>query len=111
MKPSTSNLILYNNEDVISNENEVVEIFNSYFSNIVTTSDIKDIGNYNAYDDCISNSLLMAIRKYSKHPSIVSIKNNCISDVKHSFFTLSHLAILKSVYDIDVSKATANHTY
>ena len=51
----------------------------------------------------------MAIRKYSEHPSIVSIENNCISEVKHSFSTLSHQAILKAVYDIDASKATASH--
>ena len=83
----SSNLILYDNEDIISKENDVAEIFNSYF--IANTLDIADIGNYNAHADDISNPILMAISKYSEHPSIVSIKNNCISDVKHSFSTLS----------------------
>ena len=46
---------------------------------------------------------------YSEHPSIVSIKNNCISDVEHSFSTLSHQDILNVIYDIDASKATASH--
>ena len=104
-----SNLILYDNEDIISKENDVAEIFNSYFSNIVNTLDITDMGNYNAYADDISNPILMAISKYSEHPSIVSIKNNCISDVKHSFSTLSHQDILNVIYDIDASKATASH--
>ena len=66
----------------------MAEIFNSYFSNIVNTLDIADIVNYNAYADDISNPIFMAISKYSEHHSIVSIKNNCISDVKHSFSTL-----------------------
>ena len=88
-KIATSNLILYDNEDIISKENDVAEIFNYYFSNIVNTLDITDMGNYNAYADDISNPIIMAISKYSEQPSIVSIKNNCISDVKHSFSTLS----------------------
>ena len=70
---TSSNLILYDNEDIISKENDVAEIFNSYFSNIVNTSDITDMGNYNAYADDISNPILMAISKYSEHP-------------KHSFY-------------------------
>ena len=48
---------------------------------------------------------------YSEHPSIVAIKQNCVSDVTHSFSfsILSQQDILKVVYDIDVSKATASH--
>ena len=35
----------------------MAEIFNSYLSNIVNTLGIRDIGNYNAYDDGISNPI------------------------------------------------------
>ena len=118
--PRTIDLILTNknkcffhndvidNEVLISNENELAETFNSYFSNIALKLDSKDMGNYNLDNGDISNPMLMAINKYAEHPSIVAIKI-CVSSVKHSFSILSQQDILKVVQDIDVSKATASH--
>ena len=83
--------------------------FNSYFSNIALSLDIKDSSNYSSESDDSSNPILTAIMNYSEHPSIVAIKQNCVSDVTHSFSILSQQDILKVVYDIDVSKATASH--
>ena len=96
---TSSNYILYDNADK----------FNSYFSNIAFSWDIKDIGNYNSGSDNTSNPILMAIKKYAEHPRIITIKHNCVSDVKHSFSILSQQDILKVVYDIDVNKATASY--
>ena len=46
-----------------------------------------------------------------KHPSIIVIKHNCASGVMYSCYCsiLSQQDILKVVYDIDASKATANN--
>ena len=106
---SSSNIILYDNEVLISNENKLDETFNSYFSNIALKLDIKDVGNYNLDNGDISNPILMAINKYADHPSIVVVNNNCVSSIKHSYSILSQQDILKVVQDFDVSKATAIH--
>ena len=85
----------------------MAEKFNSYFSNIAFSLDIKDIDNFYLENDDISDPILTAINKYSEHPSIVAIRTNCESHLKHSFSTVSQQDILKVVYDTDVSKATA----
>ena len=71
--------------------------------------DIKDIVNYNSGSDNTYNPILMDIKKYAEHPSIIAIGHNCVSDVTHSFSILSQQDILKVVYDFDVSKATASY--
>ena len=100
---TSSNFILYENDEIISNEKEVAEEFNSYFSNIVSGLGIKEVECVNVGNDDICNPILKAINNYSEHPSIIAIKTNCESDVKHSFSTLP----LQVVHDIDVNKATA----
>ena len=103
---TSSNYIRYENAEIICNESEVADKFNLYFSNIAFSLDIKDIGNYNSGSDNTSNPILMAIRKYAEHPSIIDIKHNGVSDVTHYFSILSQQDI---VYYIDVSKATASY--
>ena len=116
IKPSFSdkittsyNYILYDNTEIIRNDREVADKFNSYFSNIALSLDIKDSSNYSSDSDDLSNPILTAIMNYSEHPSIVAVKQNCLSDVMHSSSILSQQDILKVVYDIDASKATASH--
>ena len=104
---TTSNFVIYDNDLKSSDENEVVEKFNSYFSNIVLNLGIKEIANYSTCEDNIPYPVQMAIRKYSEHHSIVAIKTNCLSEEKHCFNTLSNHDILKVVSDIDVTKATS----
>ena len=103
---TTSNFAIYDNNIKISDENEVAETFNSYFSNIVLNLGIKEIANYSTWEDNIPDPVQMAIRKYSD-PSIVAIKTNCLSEEIHCFNTLSNHDILKVVSDIDVTKATS----
>ena len=105
-KITTSNFILYDDVN-ISDENDVAEKYNSYFSNIALNLDIKGIGNYSTCEGSVTYPVLMSISKYSEHPSIVAINTNCLSDEKHCFNTLSNQDILKVVNDIDVSKATS----
>ena len=104
---TTSNFVIYDNDIKISDENEVAEKFNSYFSNIVLNLGIKEIANYSTCEDNIPDPVQMAIRKYSEHPSIVAINTNCLSEEKHCFNTLPNHDIPKVVSDIDVTKATS----
>ena len=72
---SRKNIILVNNERITSDEVEVANTLNNFFSNII--KNLKLPGNY--VEDKLSHSLsshltLKAILKYKNHPSIKVIK-------------------------------------
>ena len=64
-------ITLIENEKVISDERELVKIFNEYFSNIVSNLDIQRPPNITLHHDPVLN----AIKKFENHPSILEIKN------------------------------------
>ena len=66
-------ITLVENGEIISDEGKIADIFNTFFSNIVTNLNI--VNNEHLYvnvehGDPVSN----AINKYSNHPSILAIK-------------------------------------
>ena len=116
IKPSFSektitspNNILYDEEKIVDNENEVAEKFNHYFGHIASNLGIDDNESYNTDSVNLSDPVNMAINKYSNHPSIIAIKTNCLTDTKHSFSAVSLQDIQNIVQSIDVSNATASN--
>ena len=72
---TSSSITLVENEKIITNDSEIAEIFNEFFTNITKTMDI-------APGECIlvpTNQLLdpveIAVEKYKYHPSIQKIKD------------------------------------
>ena len=57
-------ITLIENEEVISDERELVKIFNEYFSNIVSNVDIQRPPNITLHHDPVLN----AIKKFEKSP-------------------------------------------
>ena len=100
---TSSNYILYDEEKIVDNENEVAEKCNH---NLGTD----DNESYNTDSVNLSDPVNMAINKYSNHPSIIAIKTNCLTDTKHSFSAVSLQDIQNIVRSIDVSKATASNS-
>ena len=82
---TSSNYILYDEEKIVDNENEVAEKFNHYFGHIASNLGSDDNESYNTDSVNLSDPVNMAINKYSNHPSIIAIKTNCLTDTKHSF--------------------------
>ena len=107
---TASNFILYDKDKIINNEKEVAELYNSYFSNIVQSLDIIEVENSVINSNHILDPIYRAINKYSEHPSIIAINENCASDVKFSFSTVTCTDVINVVNDIDVSKATATRS-
>ena len=91
IKPSFSdkacgseNITLIENEEIINNEKEICEIFNNFFSDIVTTLNIPKIPcsvNVDSTDDTVS----IAINKYKNHPIIKEIRNKTPISRKFAF--------------------------
>ena len=63
-------ITLIENEKVVSDERELVKIFNKYFSSIVPNFDIQRPSSITLHDDPVLN----AIKKFKNHPSILEIK-------------------------------------
>ena len=58
----------------MSNENEITEIINNYFVDVIETLDIEPYIKDNYLTNYSSNNLANIITKYEQHPSILKIK-------------------------------------
>ena len=63
-------ITIIENEKVVSDEKELVKIFNEYFSNIVPNLDIQRPSSIILHHDPVLN----AVKKFENHPSILEIK-------------------------------------
>ena len=99
--------MLNENEKVVSDERELVKIFNEQFSNIVPNLDIQRPPSIILHNDPV----LIAIKKIEKHPSILEIKKQIPSDVAFpfSFKKVSLTEIINEIKNIDESKATQSN--
>ena len=81
MKPCLTNktlkderITLIDYKKVMSDERELLKIFNEYFSNIVLNLDIERPPNITLHHNLVLN----AIRKFENHQSILEIKTNSV---------------------------------
>ena len=95
-KSKTSNIILHENDQIITDKSQVCDIFNDYFVNIASS-----IG----FDDNIT-SVETAITKHSSHPSIIKIKDRHPITNQFSFKPVSTKNIRDKLKSIDPKKAT-----
>ena len=111
IKPSFSdkacgseNITLIENEEIINNEKEICEIFNNFFSDIVTNLNIPKIPcsvNVDSTDDTVS----IAINKYKNHPSIKEIRNKTPISRKFAFQQVNKEEVKLEIINLDPSKA------
>ena len=109
VKPSFSDKTLKNetislieNDKVITEENEVVKIFDSHFSNVVQNLDIENINCISVSDDPV----IEAIKSFENHPSIMKI--NTIFDTYIDLFRFQDVNlddISREINNLDKSKA------
>ena len=82
------NIVLMENQEIVSDKNEIAEVFNSFFSNAVQSLGIvtNNMGVIRSDED-YSDPILGAINKYIDHPSIKKINQTTLST---SHFLFSH---------------------
>ena len=74
-------------EEIISDDDKLTHIFNHFFSNAVKSLNI-DYFEHFSFDCIFSESedpVTNAVEKYSKHPSILKIKENYPQNTTFSF--------------------------
>ena len=70
---TTSSVTLLENDEIVSDDKAVAEIFNDYFANITSSLGIEETGSNVVSADGIDDPVELAIIKYSLHPSIKRI--------------------------------------
>ena len=109
---STDNITLIENKNIVSEDKNVADVFNSFFSNAVKNLNI-DCYEHLSFDEYFlckdtenEDPILRAIEKYEKHPSILKIKS--ITPAKSHFsFTPTELKyVIKEIGNLNESKSS-----
>ena len=99
-------IILNNNNEIISNNEELAEIFNKHFSKIVENLDIDETLASNIASSDITDPVFNAIKKCEDHPSIKKIKHFMSGkDLQFSFNFETKNKILAEIHNLDKKKA------
>ena len=72
---SSEKITLVEGEEIINEDGENAEIFNTFFSNAVKNLKTPEDQETDSLGNSISHPIFRAILKYRNHPSIISIKN------------------------------------
>ena len=90
----------------MTDDAKIAETFNSFFSNIVNTLNTeKDEGIFCDTGD-ETDLLLRAIKRYSKHPSILRIKQYFKNSTEFSFGPIGKDVITKEIKNLNTKKAS-----
>ena len=109
---SVDNITLIENDDIISEDEKVAEVFNSFFSNAVKNLNIKYYENLSFDEYFLSKDtdnvdpILKAIEKYEKHPSILKIKSTFPENSNFSFTLTNLKAVINEIGNLNESKST-----
>ena len=102
-------LILIEKDIVTTNEKEVSEKFNNYFVDIVENLDIEPFIVENEIEIHCSDPIDDIVKKYSKHPSIIKIKEYVTIEEKFSFSPTTSDEFRNHIETLDPKKATVQN--
>ena len=100
----TDKITLIENNEILSEDNKISEIFNTYFSNLVSNLNITIDKNLLSEEAGINDLILSTIKKYENHPSIKAIKNNVRHDKSFAFDPITLREIENEIQNLDLSK-------
>ena len=104
---NSQNIILIEKDKIISDKQEIVDAFSTFFSNVVKKLEIPDV-TFNLTDtDHILDPTHKAINKYRNHPSIIKIGENIKPDNIFEFNCVPPYIVLAAVKHLDPSKTTS----
>ena len=94
---------------IISDDKEVSETFNKYFVDIVKNLDIEPLILDNEDEIHSNDPLDYIVKKYSKHDSILKIKEYVTIEEKFSFSTTTTQEFQNQIDTLDPKKATVEN--
>ena len=107
----TDTITLIENNVLVSEDENVAEIFNSFFSNAVKNLDIDSYEHF-SFDEYFlckeieeEDPIIRAIEKYVNHPSIVKIKEMIPAISQFSFQPTDLTSVVKEIENLNESKS------
>ena len=101
---STAFITLKDSNKIIESQNEVVNIFNDYFSKIVSALQIPESNNIDPQSERMSCPTLKSIIKYRRHPSLAAIQN-AYKWSSFSFSTVEKVDLIREIKNLSKKKA------
>ena len=101
-----SKIYLVHNDNVISDDQELADIFNNFFEQTVDNLGIQEYqSDHNIDINSISDDPIeYAIVKYKNHPSIIRINENVSFESRFSFTTVNEENIQREILDLNSKK-------
>ena len=101
-----SKISLAHNDNVISDDQELIDIFNNFFEQAVDNLGIQEYqSDHNIDINSISDDPIdYAIAKYKNHPSIIMINENVSFESRFSFTTVNEENIQREILDLNSKK-------
>ena len=104
--PLNEKIIIAENDEIISNNKEIAEVLNTFFSNIVSNLNIPEYPVNDPFIDNIDDPILKAVFKYKNHPSIKVIEKVSKLDKLFNFNKVDREEVFKEIIGLDASKAS-----
>ena len=104
---SAGSVTLKENKKITENQNEVANIFNNYFSKVVSSLHVPESSNINPKSERVSCPTLKLIMKYSRYPSIIAIKY-AYKRSSFSFSTVDKVDVIREIKKLNKKKAILN---
>ena len=108
---STERITLIDNGKVVATEQDTANVFNTFFSNVVTNIKISEYTDYDAIANSISDPILKVIVRYKNHPSILTKGEVCKKSHKFSFSFSLVGNILEKIQRLDIKKRLKNQVF
>ena len=90
----------------MENDKKAATVMNVFFSNIITNLGIPQYIEGEPVSKNIDDPSMKAIIKYRLHPSIIAIKEKCVSSFSFSFSQVERDEIIKEINNLKTNKAT-----
>ena len=109
---NSAKIALVENNEIINNEDKIAEIFNTYFTNIVSNLKIpldQDTDFARRIDPFGEDDpITFILEKYKNHPSIIAIKSFCHENETFNFEAIKRDDVLKKINSLDRSNTSQN---
>ena len=108
---SSENITLVENNEIVSQDDKLAEMFNSFFSNAVKDLNINYVKHFSSNESFVDDlgyhedPVYKAIEKYNQHPSILKIKESFQIESKFSFKSVDKTAVINGIARLKESKS------
>ena len=108
---SSNDIILFENNTYITNDNEIAKIFNDYYINIVEYTTGAKPDSFSDYGKVISEKhILKILNRYKNHSSICNIKSNFSYTKRFKFIPVTETEVLNILKKLKPKKSVGIDT-